>query len=175
MLVPVSLLDIFEKVLPALITGSIVILVFVVGRVIDASAKARGLKRDWYLKVIIDPHLDRISNFYESIFEQVEKSQKVLVDSSSIPHIEYLTLVNAEIGLVQEIKRKFELEFILMVQSNYPRIAQELSDHLIELEDLITAHLASSDVPLPSLEELQKSIVSFRTAIYRILYKPLKI
>jgi hypothetical protein len=60
-----------------------------------------------------------------------------------------------------------------MVQTNYPEIACDLSEHLRNIEDSVTICLDKNHLSPSDFDELKLKINSHKHCIYGILYKPL--
>ena len=76
-------------------------------------------------------------------------------------------------GKFQSLKRKFEIEFIALIQTNYPEIASELEALLRDLEDKITTCLDSQDLSENHFTHLEVGVSSTKYELLKILYKPL--
>ncbi len=165
--------SIIDKTLPTVISTTFVVLLFVIGRILDSFIKRQEIKRNWYQKIIIDPNIAKVDLFYKDIILQSKESIDFLIQNKSTPHDKYLTDKMKEIEKFKVIKRKFEFEFISMVQTNYPEIASDLSAHLRNIEDDITTLLDKSSLVELDKEVLERNIISQKHFIYQILYLPL--
>lgn len=163
-----------EKILPVVISTSIVIALFVIGRLLDGYIKSKEIRRNWYQKVIIDPNILKVDKFYTDVLEQSKNSIQFLVASVSLPHRDYLAAKTTEMEKFKMIKRTFEFEFILMVQTNYPEIASELSEHLRSIEDYVTVCLDKNTLALADFNVLEEYVISQKHCIYGILYTPME-
>ena len=166
--------SLWQKILPTLIGPSIVLFLFIVGRFLDSTIRLREVKRNWYLKVIIDPNISKLEEFYTNVLSTVRASISILVPLKSSKNFsEYLTEKSLEIGKFQVIKRKFEIEFIALIQTNYPEISNELESLLRDLEDKITACLDKQDLDESHYSTLEIELSSTKYELLKILYKPL--
>jgi hypothetical protein len=165
---------IVTKLIPYVIGPSIVILLFIIGRLLDSKVRLREIRRNWYMKVIIDPNIEKLELFYENIQDTIKKSIEGLVPKQTVVTMaEYLVLKSTEMGTFQNLKRKFETQFISLVQTNYPEISNELEDLLRDLEDQITSYLDRSNLALTHLDEIESIISGNHYSLIKILYKPL--
>lgn len=167
--------SIWDKILPTIISTSIVLLLFIIGRILDSILKSNEIRRNWYQKVIIDPNITKLNQFYSDTIAQTKLSIETLVNSKgSLLFDNYIEVKATEINKIKEIKRVFNYEFIQLIQTNFSEIAEELSEHLRDLEDSISTYLDKQDLTKEHFAEIEKDIVSKKYCIYGILYKPLK-
>jgi hypothetical protein len=162
-----------EKIMPVVISTTIVITLFIIGRILDGYIKSKETRRNWYQKVIIDPNISKVDKFYKDILDQSKSSIYFLIDNVSLPHNDYLAAKTNEIEKFKIIKRAFEFEFILMVQTNYPEIADKLSEHLRGIEDCVTVCLDKNQLAHADFDELEENAISQKYRIYGILYIPM--
>lgn len=76
-------------------------------------------------------------------------------------------------GKFQALKRKFELEFIALIKTNYPEISNELESLLRDLEDNVTTCLDKQDLDESHYSSLELRITATKYQLLKILYKPL--
>ena len=166
--------DPLEKFYPAIISGSIIILLFIVGRVLDRFIKSREIRRNWYQKVIIDPNIQKLNAFYSELLSQskISINNLVAIQSTSVFN-DYIAAKATEMNKIKDIKRSFEYEFVYLVQTNFPEIAEELAEHIRNIEDTITGCLDKTALNANHYFELEKDINSKKHCIYSILYQPL--
>jgi hypothetical protein len=162
-----------EKIIPVVISTTFVVILFIIGRILDGYIKSKEIRRNWYQKVIIDPNISKVDQFYKDVLIQANQSIQYLVANVTLPHNDYLTAKRNEMEKFKVIKRSFEFEFILMVQTNYPEIASHLSEHLRGIEDCVTTCLDKNNLALTDFDELEISVISQKHCIYGILYTPL--
>jgi hypothetical protein len=162
-----------EKILPVIFSTGIVIILFIIGRALDGYIKSKEIRRNWYQKVIIDPNISKVDKFYKDVLEQSRISIQFLITNVSLPHNDYLIAKTKEMEKFKIIKRAFEFEFILMVQTNYPEIASKLSEHLRGIEDCVTVCLDKNTLTTADYDELEERVISQKYYIYGILYTPM--
>lgn len=166
---------IWDKILPTVISTTIVLLLFIVGRILDSVLKSNEIRRNWYQKVIIDPNITKLNTFYDDTIKQIKLSIESLVQrKADLTFDKYIEAKATEINKIKEIKRGFDYEFIQLIQTNFPEIAEELSEHLRDLEDCISTYLDKQDLTTDHFIQAEKDVVSKKHCIYGILYKPLK-
>lgn len=167
--------SIWDKILPTVISATIVVLLFIVGRILDSVLKSNEIRRNWYQKVVIDPNIAKLNKFYDDIINQIKLSIESLVQrKASLSFDKYIEAKATEINKIKGIRRAFDYEFIQLVQTNFPEIAEELSEHLRDLEDCITTCIDKQDLSNSHFADIEKDVVSKKHCIYGILYKPLK-
>lgn len=165
--------SLFDKILPTIVASSIVVLLFILGRRLDNSIRYEEVKRNWYLKVVIDPNISKVEEFYKYILASINSSISILVDLKSTESFDnYLLDKTKEIGKFQTIKRRFELEFIALVKTNYPEVSIEIEEILRNLEDKVTTCLDNDHLSTEHFSKLESELSSTKYDLYRILYKP---
>lgn len=162
-----------ERIIPVIISSIIIIFLFILGRLLDSYIKSLEIRRNWYQKVIIDPNIQKVNTFYVNILSQSKESIIVINKSKNeLIHKDFITKKTTELSKIKRIIRNFEFEFILMVQTNYPEIADDLSEHIRGIEDYITNFIDRIDDNNDYIT-LEKEINSKKYTIFNILYKPL--
>jgi hypothetical protein len=156
-----------EKVLPPVITSATVILLFVVGRLLDGKYRAREARRNWYLKVIIEPNIDKVNSFYQEVMLYVLASMDNL-------HQQILELKSKEIGKFQTLKRTFEHEVIYLVKSNFPETSERLTELLRDFEDDITGLIDTEESILTADKKIETVVFTSKHDLFKALYEPLR-
>lgn len=165
-----------SKLIPYLIGPLIVVLLFIIGRFLDSQLRLREIRRNWYLKVIIEPNIDKLEKFYQEVQEALKKSVEDLVTlQTTLPMTKYLAQKSIEMGKFQVLKRNFEIQFISLVQTNYEEISLELTSLLRKLEDQITSCLDRPDLSVDHLNGMETKIANNYYGLVKILYKPLSL
>lgn len=168
--------SLFNKILPSLLSVSVAILLFIIGRYIDSKIRKSAISRDWYMKVIIDPNIDQLDKFISDCCTSLKKSIQILSASRSSSSFNvYIESKAKEIGSFQVIKRSFELNFISIIKTTCPSIASDISDLIIELEDDITTILDVDNLSIDYYDEIVDSFARFKPMFLDILYKPLAV
>ena len=167
---PVQELSLFQKILPTIVGSSIVVILFILGRFLDSTLRLRELKRNWYMKVIIDPNIDKLEEFYKQTLISTKESINNLTGiKDELSFSNYIGAKSVEMGKFQFIKRKFEIEFIALVQTNYPEISNELEVLLRDLEDKITTCFDSDQLNNEYYTLLELGISSTKYDLIKIL------
>lgn len=167
--------SLWEKILPTIISGTIAIFLFFIGRLLDTFLKSKEQKRNWYLKVIIDPNIEKLNNFFSSSLIQFKSTLEELKNKSNIGHNDYLTLKTEEFGKFSSLKRDFEFEFINLIGINYSEIEQEIICLINNLDDNYKTSLDNIDNNTSEeiLKKFEKQLYKCKTDLIAMLYKPL--
>lgn len=163
----------WSKLLPTIISGVLLVSLFIVGRLIENRIKRKELKQNWYLKVIIEPNISRIDRFIEKSHTSLLNSIRELEIARTLPHVQYIETKSTEIGKFQKIKRNFEFGFLLIVGNNYPNLDEALTDMILELEDQITVILDNENTIEDDFGEIEKSTNNYKSELINLLYSQL--
>ena len=163
----------FEIYPPALFSSGIVILLFIIERFISAGIRKREVRRNWYLKVIIESNLKTINDFFDKSSCLLEAGIIYLKTCKECTHDEYLVQCSEEIKKFQDIKQDFEFKFIELVRSYDPDIANKLSEKLRSVEDKFTLSIGANDLATIDTLIKKKEIHSIKTEFYSIMYIPI--
>lgn len=162
----------FKELVP-LISPLVVIILFIVDRFIAHYLRGKEAERNWYLKVLIEPNIEKISDFYKQVIEQYSESISVLYESTNIPHAEYNSLKAKEFGKFQTKKRELELDVVFPIQIQYPSLGNDLTQILLDLEDKYTNALDKEPISKDGAKEYHHDIASNKATLLQLLYKPL--
>lgn len=77
-----------------------------------------------------------------------------------------------EINQIKELKKQFEYEFINLVSTNFPEIAEELAEHFRDMEDIVTELFDEQELIESKLISMKQKLNSTKYNVYIILYKP---
>lgn len=168
--------NIYDKVLPAIFSGCIVVSLFIVGRLLDRAIKSKEIRRNWYQKVIIDPNIIKLNKFYSDVLIQLCKSIEHLeaCQTNKMPYMDYLDEKAKEGSKLKELKRAFEFEFVMLVQANFSEIGDELANYLLDFEDVVMKYIDKAAVNKMDFVGAEREIATQKNGMYRILYEPLK-
>lgn len=158
-----------------LVSPIVVILLFLIDRVIGFYLRKREIERNWYLKVLIEPGISKISAFYKATNEMYAKSAEMLFqNSATVAHDKYLTLKSQEIGKFQSHKRELEAEVIFPILMRYPEVGDHLTNTLLNLEDCFTTALDKGLYSEQEIKDFQSKVASNRALLLTNLYSPLQ-
>jgi len=163
----------WHNVFPNIVSGVIVIILFVIARHLDSRIRRREIKGNWYQKVIIDPNIEKINSFYKNANVMVKRSIAILVTQKTvIPLDQYEVIKSAQMGDFQELKRKFELDFVSLIATTYPEVAGKIEDNLSILNDRITVCYDDRNLQNTSFEIIENMINESKNSTYSILHTP---
>lgn len=168
--------DLFEKLFPTLVSVTFVVLLFIIGRLIDSKIKRKDIKRGWYQKVIIDPNINKINSFYNNLVKQIGKSIANLKDQKDkLIFNEYIVIKAKEAEKVKRIVRKFDLEFVQLVDLNYPLVAVELRTHIMQIQDDLLKMIDRPDLGEHQYDEIESKVSESKSKMYGFLFIPLEL
>jgi hypothetical protein len=121
-----------------LIAPMVVILTFIANAFITYKLRKSEVKRNWYLKVLIEPNLKILNQFYIDTVDLLNKSCEDLLKKKAIGHNEFIELKATKNGEFQELKRVYEFDFVDLISVSKKDIQTKLSESLRNLEDLYT-------------------------------------
>lgn len=169
-----------DKILPTLISVIVIIILFLIGRFIDKRIRNKTIQNQWYLDVIIKPNAYKIESFIKEVTISLGTTHKIISCAvfTQKNNDSIISLTAVEIGRFQEIKRKFEFDFIALINSNNSYVAKYISKLTRELEDDLTKHideLKASVCYKNHLIKIDKTLYNYKNNLFKILYSPLKI
>lgn len=132
------ILEEYKYIIPLLSTVT-VILLFSLERILSFNIRKKERKINWYYKAFIDPNMDKINSFFD-------QAKKNYLDSAIFLQSQY-ELSNfsdykaREIGKFQITKRNFEDEILLPIVTTYNKIGADLTNVVLEIEDIYVDHL----------------------------------
>jgi hypothetical protein len=158
-----------------LISSSVVITLFIIDRVLSARIRKKEIERNWYLKILIEPTLDKISAFYKSASEQYRDSFERLQNSigKSKTVTEYLDDVALEIGKFQTLKREFESDVVFPIQMMYSEVGTQLTNLLLDFEDFHNESFSTSTFTEIERKDVIDRLNLNRSLFLKTLYDPL--
>ena len=158
-----------------LVSPIVVVVLFIIDRIIGFYLRKREIERNWYLKVLIEPGITKISAFYKSTNEIYAKSAEFLFqNSTTVAHDKYLSIKSQEIGKFQAHKRELEAEVIFPIQMRYPEVGERLTETLLNLEDCFTSALDKGFYSEQEIKDFQSKVASNRALLLTNLYTPLQ-
>jgi hypothetical protein len=157
-----------------LISSGIVIGIFIFDRVLGYNIRKKELNRNWYFKVLLEPKLEAIDDFFMDTEKHIKKTVKELnkIDFDENKD-EYIKCQLNHIDDFKEIKRKFELEVLKPIISRYKTINNEINN---VVENVVNEFTEEVDTLLISefvFSDFSKKIYENKATLLDILYKPL--
>jgi hypothetical protein len=157
-----------------LISSAVVILIFIFDRVLGYNLRKIELNRSWYFKVLLEPKLKNIDDFFVDIEKQINIS---IIDLIAIDYDnDRNNYINSQLNHIEsfkELKRKFELEVLKPILSRYTNINVELVDVVNNIENDFTIEVDNLLIKEFDLVEFTKKIFEHKAILLDILYKPL--
>lgn len=170
--------DIFEKILPSLITAFIAIIIFGVGKRIDHKLKLKEYKRSWYLKIVVDPNIDKLDVFIGKIYKLYTKAYVELnptLESNENQELDNIIQKKAEFfGKYDKLIRNLEIELFTIVGVNNPEIAEQLTLVVQEFDHFkSTLDSIKSEDKIETFHEFKFNLYRLKADLLEILYKPI--
>jgi len=162
------------KTLIPLVSPIIVVLLFLIDRVIGFKLRKREAERNWYLKVLIEPCIQKMTTFYKETLECYKTSSTVLKNSNNLPHADYISIKSREFGKFQIIKRDTEAEIFTPIQLTYPYVGKSISENLRNIEDEFTTCLDQEKFSDEAIADFQMKLATNKAIMIKHLYSPLE-
>jgi len=156
-----------------LISPIVVIILFGLERWLSYNIRKREIERTWYYKVLIEPSLTKIGDFFKDTQDLYKASCEKLALSNNMPHNEYNSLKSSEIGKFQQVKRAFEIDFVTPINHRYPNVGLSLQNILMDLEDKFSNGLDSEFLTQTNIETFVDSVSNSKVAWLNTLYEPI--
>lgn len=156
-----------------LVSPFVVILLFIIDRILGFFLRKKEVERNWYLKVLVEPGIQRISEFYRTSTENYQQSAELLDSNKGQSHEEYNKLKSKEFGKFQALKRDLEIEVIYPIQIRYPDVGKQITEQLRNLEDNFTSSLDAEKFNSSGIKEFHDFAANNRALFLDHLYDPL--
>lgn len=160
-----------KELLP-LISPLIVILLFGIERYLSYKIRKKEREINWYYKAYIDPNLITINDFFNNIKSSYSSSYDNLKTKQKEKN--YNDFKSFEIGKFQKDKRNFEVEIILPIISSYPKIGSNLTDIILEIEDLYTEYLDKITSDESYYFEFANNLSIIKSNFYKVLFSQIQ-
>lgn len=166
----------------------------IVNNFVSSIFRKRDVQRNWYLKVLIEPNIKLINEFYEKVGIEYRKSIDVLSKSKNIESTQLTRIKSTQIGKFQKVKRAFENNFIRLITLSYgntqlsfgdelkkvildleeeKNLSEELTNIILDLEDFYTELLDySSDDD--TIERFENKLTVNKANLIKVLFRPLR-
>lgn len=152
----------------------VVITLFIIDRIIGYYIRKKENDKTWYFKVLLDPSISKISEFYKSTNAKYSIAVDDLILNKSISHDMYLKLKQSHFNNFQELKREFEAEVVSPITYRYPYIAENITSTLHSLEDSFTTSLDIDDLKKGNTQAFMVVSSESRALLLNMLYTPLQ-
>ena len=161
----------FKDWLP-LISSSVVIILFIIDRLINSKVQKKEVERTWYYKILLEPNLNSINNFFNSLENSFMEEAEFILTSIDVSHEEYLRCQRQAFQRFKIMKRKMELEVILPILKTYPNTGQALTNKLLEIEDVYTSALDNLEISESDISNVSNELYKLRAEWLYCLYTP---
>lgn len=162
-----QLKDYFSLLGPALI-----IITFSIDRIIAYRIKKKEVYRNFYMKAIIEPSLEKIESFFDetlSIFTNGFTKLKALGKESQ-DYKKHHIKINEKF---QDEKRKFEFHVIFPAEATIENLFTKLSPLIIDLEDSFINNMDTINSPNDTGTEFRNSLTTIKSKFILELYNAL--
>ncbi len=163
----------YWKELIPLVSPVVVIVLFIIDRLIGYKLRQKETDRSWYFKVLIEPGIEQITEFYRKVNTLYSDAAHNLDINKNISHDEFIKLKASEIFKFQEIKRELEAEIIRPIMSRYLFVGNSLTTVILNLEDLFTGYLDDEKFTNENIADFHFSAFTNRALLLNELYAPL--
>ena len=144
---------------------------FILERILNYKREKKNSKYDWFLKIIVEPNLDDIKEFYIKADNDLRIACKDLQNrESSLNDMEYAIQVRTYHNTFKTDRRKFFNNFVSMIGSFDKKMALKVDGIINELDDFYGTALdyANSDV---NTEGMIADIFKNKADLYQTLFK----
>lgn len=163
----------FKDFLP-LISSAVVICIFIFDRILGYNIRKKELNRNWYFKVLLEPKLDAIDDFFKDtenhILSTILELNKIDFDKDKDAYIQCQVI---RIDEFKEIKRKFELEVLKPINTRYSSISNEIISVVDNVVNEYTIEIDTNLISVFVLSDFSKKLYENKAILLDVLYKPL--
>jgi hypothetical protein len=157
-----------------LISSAVVIGIFIIDRRLGYNIRKKELNRNWYFKVLLEPKLEEIDNFFKETEIHIKKT---VYDLNNIDFDknkdEYIKCQLNNIDDFKEIKRKFELEVLKPIISRYKTINNEINNVIENVVNEFTEEVDTLLIKKFVFSDFSKKLYENKATLLDVLYKPL--
>ena len=164
----------WKDILP-LVSPIVVIILFIIDRIIGFKLRRKEVERNWYLKVLIEPCIDKISTFYKNILDEYKSSSHILSTTNQKFQTKYINIKAKEFGKFQSLKRELELDVIFPIQMRYGDVGEDILEQLRNLEDQFTSSLDNKKFSEDDIIQFHLFVAVNKANLLNYLYAPLQI
>lgn len=164
--------ELIIKVLPAIITGGVALVVFITGRIFDSYIKKKERILNWYFKTTVEPNLSKVDDSITTLSDFFIESRETILGTPT----EKLFNVKFKIfGEYDLILRNLRIELFSLVEISHPELMEEIVtifDDFDRFKELLDNNesLKSEDC----VNQFKNSLtLDFKSKIYKALYKPI--
>ena len=142
---------------------------------LNATSKKKEIDRSWYLNVLVNPNLERIEGFFSNVRELVVETVTELTKAKDGSINDYNQLKAIRTKLFKDELRKFEYDFIKLIQSNSTEISEKMMEWSRSFDDIVSNYV-DTIVHSDSIndDDVLKRLSAAKSEFYKILNEPLK-
>lgn len=161
----------WDDLLPTLISVTVVMAVFLLGRASDVSLRKKQSKQTWYLDVIIKPNINYLGTFikeFETTSFDIKK--QLTQNTKTLAHEKFLLLKAQQFKRLSALRNKFEFDFLYLLRPNsFRSVYDKMYSLTFELEDKLKVTLDSG-----SGDNIVEMLTEYKINALDTLYKPLE-
>lgn len=132
----------------------------------------KGIKAQWFLEVVIEPHLETIKKFYDDSVSNVKQSMTILKSSFSKKTAQDFSTLLAKEKRKYKNDLKDDLGHIRsLIKATKPELSKDFDAKLDDLVDVITALLDQHQSYEDSSKEVKNKLLENQQELLAILYK----
>tara|TARA_R110000751_G_scaffold4730_1_gene22824 strand:- start:211 stop:879 length:669 start_codon:yes stop_codon:yes gene_type:complete len=157
-----------DLILPSLISSTVLISLFLIGRLLDSIVERKRNSQEWYMKMVLEPNISSINNFFgELLTDTISIGEQISKDTS----LENKTLLFEELALK---KRKLEFNFILLVSKPYPKTANNLTDYINSTYDCCVGYLDAGNFCGEVQDQFEQDLMVLKAEFFEEIYHPFR-
>jgi hypothetical protein len=156
-----------------LISVVVTLVLFIVDRLIASRIRKKEIQRNWYLKVLVEPNLVRINDFFDLVCNTYSNASIFLLQSKNVAHEDYVILCVQENEKFIDLKRVLIAYLIYPLSNNYPAISEKIDKCLQDLEDDFTVGIDKERFSMDAINEFKLNAYKKKSELLNILYSPL--
>lgn len=158
----------------SLVTPVVIITMFIVERIIAGQIRTRDNDKAWYMQILVEPNVEKISSFYKSAMKSFQDAHELLIVNSDAKRLDYIELKAKQFEVFQDLKREFQNEVVFPIEIRYPEVGELLLQRLRDIEDSYTLKLDSETLSIDLLESFQSDLAENKGHFLNTLYSPLE-
>lgn len=147
--------------------------IFVYDRMLAARIRHREVHRNWYLKVLVEPNLARINEFYSNIEGSFEEAARVLSGAVNLSHQEYRSLKLHQNERFTDAKRLLEANLLYPLRPQFPLLVEGVDQLFISLFDEFTGRLDKEAFTNEDVKDFHTAARENKGQLLYLLYLPL--
>ena len=155
-----------------LLSVAVTLLLFIVDRLIGIGIRRREVERNWYLKVLIEPNIKRIDEFFESVGVIYETASIELKELDPVNEL-YNTRKAEHFEKFLDIRRHLFANLIQPLTPRYFVIAENLTVQLNDIYDDYTGSLDMANFSDEQVNDFKLRVFNMKAESLNLLYVPL--